>query len=395
MLAIITTHPIQYQVPLWQKLAENKKIEFEVWYLTDFGLSESYDLQFGKSFAWDLPSLEGYNYRFLKVNKGAAPNLGFKGIRLEQSLKRLFLENNITHIYINGWQVQAYWQVLWQAHRSKIKVIFKGESNDLKPEKWWFWPIKKQLLNLFFSKIDYFLYIGSANKRLYKKYGINDGKLFEGFYCVDNQRFLESSQQFKLQKKTLRTLWGVPENSFCFLFAGKFIDKKRPLDIIKAAQQLNNKNLFLLFVGSGELYNEIINNCNVVFNNGKIVSPINKNEVNASIVGFLNQTEIPKAYAVSDCLILPSNFNETWGLVVNEAMACGIPAIVSNQCGSAEDLALPINENLVFECGKVQSIAASMDYIINNKLDEITILKHISYYSYQSTLESLKKIIKS
>ena len=392
MLAIITTHPIQYQVPLWQEMAK-AGIQFEVWYLTDFGINESFDLQFGQSFAWDLPSLQGYNYRFLKVNKDAAPNIGFRGIRLKENLQKLFLEGNIKHIYINGWQVQAYWQIIWQAYKANLTILFKGESNDLKPEKWWFWLIKKQVISLYFSKINYFLCIGTANKRLYKKYGINDSKLLDGFYCVDNERFLNSSKMFAVQSKNTRKLWGIPDNNYCFLFAGKFIEKKRPLDIIYATKLLNNPLIFLIFVGSGELYEEIKYACNVVFDNGKLLSIPNVNNVNASIIGFLNQTEIPQAYAIADCLILPSNFNETWGLVVNEAMACGIPAIVSNQCGSAEDLALPINKNLVFECSNIHSLANSMNYVINNKPDEKKIHNLISNYTYQSTITSLKKII--
>jgi glycosyltransferase involved in cell wall biosynthesis len=58
----------------------------------------------------------------------------------------------------------------------------------------------------------------------------------------------------------------------------------------------------------------------------------------ASFAGFLNQKEISQAYVAADCLVLPSDYRETWGLVVNEALASGVPCLVSQACGCAEDL---------------------------------------------------------
>jgi hypothetical protein len=83
MLAILTTHPIQYQVPLWQAIAKDGLVPFEVWYLSDHGTRVSYDEQFGKSFAWDIDTLSGYPYRFLRVNKDATVNR-FGGLRLAE-----------------------------------------------------------------------------------------------------------------------------------------------------------------------------------------------------------------------------------------------------------------------------------------------------------------------
>ena len=69
MLAILGTHPVQYQVPLWQALAEDGSVPFEVWYLSDHGTRPAYDEQFGKTFAWDLDTLSGYPYRFIRSDK--------------------------------------------------------------------------------------------------------------------------------------------------------------------------------------------------------------------------------------------------------------------------------------------------------------------------------------
>ena len=73
MLAIVTTHPIQYQTPVWRALAADGRVPFEVWYLTDFGTRPSRDRQFDKTFQWDIDLLSGYPHAFLKTPAGATP----------------------------------------------------------------------------------------------------------------------------------------------------------------------------------------------------------------------------------------------------------------------------------------------------------------------------------
>ena len=79
-----------------------------------------------------------------------------------------------------------------------------------------------------------------------------------------------------------------------------------------------------------------------------------------SIDGFLNQTEMPNAYAAADCLVLPSDFGETWGLVVNEAMVCGLPAIVSDRVGCGPDLVQDGVTGAIFPFGDVNELARRM-----------------------------------
>ena len=76
-----------------------------------------------------------------------------------------------------------------------------------------------------------------------------------------------------------------------------------------------------------------------------------------TFAGFLNQTEIPAAYVASDCLVLASDYGETWGLVVNEAMACGRAAIVSDRAGCAADLVVEGKTGLTFPFGDVEALA--------------------------------------
>src|SRR5436305_6452839 len=98
MLAVLTTHPIQYQVPLWRAIAEEGSVPIEVWYLTGHGIRPSYDQQFRKTFAWDLDALCGYDYRFLKVNPSSSVSR-FHKLRLVESLKTLIKKREITALW--------------------------------------------------------------------------------------------------------------------------------------------------------------------------------------------------------------------------------------------------------------------------------------------------------
>src|SRR5205823_8781762 len=115
----------------------------------------------------------------------------------------------------------------------------------------------------------------------------------------------------------------------------------------------------LLFAGSGELGADLRAKCSVVFDaegaNSSQVTGHSSLPV-ASFAGFLNQTEVSRAYVAADVLVLPSDYNETWGLVVNEAMASGLPCIISDRCGCAPDLG-EHEGNSVFQYGNVQRLA--------------------------------------
>src|SRR5579883_1095835 len=125
MLAVITTHPIQYQVPLWQALARDGRVPFEVWYLTHHAVGESMDRDFGKSFAWDIDLLAGYPHRRLAVAAGATPT-SFYGCRLAEPLAARLKGAGARAVWIQGWQVLAYWQAVWAARHGRCQVWLRA-----------------------------------------------------------------------------------------------------------------------------------------------------------------------------------------------------------------------------------------------------------------------------
>lgn len=401
MLIILTTHPIQYQIPLWQALGADGRVPFEVWYLTDHAVKPTLDREFGKAFAWDLGrgTLEGYSHRFLKVNKNWTlhPTV-FRGVRLEEDLRPLFKHAGATVLWVQGWQKLAYWQAVSQAKQAGMQVWLRGESNDLAPTPWWKWQVKRLWLGLLFRKVDRFLCIGSANRRLYIKLGVPETKLGSAPYFVDNERFARQAEALRPKRDALRGEWGIPENAFCVLFCGKFIPKKRPMDLVKAVNQLNhegglggNRPVHILFVGSGELGAQLRESVHVAYDADVSTAPAPSNlrhPSSASFAGFLNQTEISRAYVAADCLALPSDHGETWGLVVNEAMASGLPCVASDACGSAEDLVTPLSEQAVFRLGDIRSLGLGIEHI-SHGIQQSEIISLITSYKIDDSLASI------
>jgi glycosyltransferase involved in cell wall biosynthesis len=225
-----------------------------------------------------------------------------------------------------------------------------------------------------FKRVDRFLYIGTANRRLYQKFGVPEERLYSAPYAVDNERFGRQVDALRGQRPEIRRQWGIPEDAYVILFCGKFIPKKRPFDLIEAAQLLLKLHPelkpHLLFAGSGELGAEMRARCEVVVDAESPNKTYNKEQITdnekprASFAGFLNQTEISKAYVAADILVLPSDYGETWGLVVNEANASDLGATVSDHCGCAEDLG-NAPSNRVFKCGDVKDLASKLQQTSN------------------------------
>jgi glycosyltransferase involved in cell wall biosynthesis len=175
-----------------------------------------------------------------------------------------------------------------------------------------------------------------------------DEKLFPCRHFVDNARFAASAAANRARRGELRAKWGIAPDAVVPLFVGKLVPIKRVSDLIEAASICRREveRLHLLIVGTGPEEATL---------RGKSESL----GVAATFAGFLNQSEIARAYAAADFLVLPSE-SETWGLVVNEAMACGLPAIVSDQVGCAPDLVIEGDTGSVFPMGDIAELGASM-----------------------------------
>jgi glycosyltransferase involved in cell wall biosynthesis len=346
------------------------------------------DKGFGQEIKWDIPLLDGYDHLFMK-NSSSSKGMNTRFLdAVNWSIFKVLRQSNDKVVIVNGWAYLSDWFVFLAAKLYGKNVWIRSEmpwnQEELKPKSF-----KKSLKFLLFKYlffkyfIDKFLYIGSQNKKYYLMHGVKESRLIFAPYAVDNHRF----QSLKTDRLTARQKWDIDAKQIIILFSGKLIDKKRPLDLLKAFHQLNDANTTLFDMGDGPLRHELeafISQCQV------------KNVV---ISGFINQSEIGTIYSMSDLFVMCSGIGETWGLSVNEAMNFSLPVIVSSTCGSSFDIVENGVNGFVFHEGDVNALTESIksiadDSILREKMGEASKEK-INHFSHQVTGQNIKAELKS
>jgi len=326
----------------------NREFDLHVYYFSDASIKGGMDKGFGQNIKWDVPLLEGYNYTFIK-NYSSRKSLSNKLFDLfnPSAVKVLFKSPSKIFI-LNGW---AYLSDLIVIFTAKIfgKKIWLRAENPLSQEtgksriKVF---IKKIFLQHFLFKffVHRFLYIGTQNKLFFKYYGVAEDKLVYTPYSVDNSSFDVQYQSLRDKKEDTKALLNIPTGKKIVLFSGKYIEKKRPLDLLKAVHALNDESVLLVMMGDGALRSEM-------------EDYINANKMNNVILtGFVNQSLVPKYYSIADLFVMCSGSGETWGLSVNEAMNFALPVIISSTSGCSSDLVEHGKNGFIFEEGNIDEL---------------------------------------
>lgn len=297
---------------------------------------------FGVPFEWDVPLRAGYRSEVL-ANRAKHPSAtAFGGCDTPGIFERL-REWRPDAVLVNGWVAKTCLQALWACRRLGIPCLVRGEANLLRPRAAW----KHALHGLLLRQYAGWLAIGSANREFYRFHRCSEERIFWAPYAVDNGFFAAQAVARAGRRNELRAAFGIPAAAVVFLFAGKLEEKKRPLDMLEAVARLPadlRSRVHVLVAGAGPLRDACERRARA-------------ENLPVAFAGFLNQSRLPDAYAAADVLALPSDAGETWGLVVNEAMASGRPAIVSRAAGCCADLVVENETGRAFDCGAVAALA--------------------------------------
>ena len=343
-LIIYSSHPIQYQVPWFRALQDTGELDLLVVF-SHLPSPQEQGSGFGVAFQWDINLLDGYRWKVARTRSVLKAESGFFGRVLADPTFEL-QQHRADVTLLTGWQEFPLVQWLNAARRRRVPVIMRGESNLLRHRRLLIGYWHRYIL----KRCDAFLSIGSANQAFYQHYGIRSGETFSAPYFVDNDYFAAAASRARPHRQQKREQWDIPADAICFCFVGKLEHKKRVLVLLAAlaiARGLSARRLHLLVVGSGEQ----LADARQMAEAGSL--PV-------TFAGFMNQGEIPQAYDASDCLVLPSDAGETWGLVVNEAMACSRPAIVSDHVGCQRDLVQDGVTGYVFPLDDVDALAKAL-----------------------------------
>lgn len=387
-LAVLTSHPIQYQAPLFREIAQQPDIDLKVFFLSDVSIKEYKDKGFGRTIKWDVPLLEGYNHEFLPAC-GSRDKISFFR-PFNHGLGKRLKEENFDALWVHGYANQNCIRAIITANKLGVKIFNRGESNLNSGTKH---PLKLFIKNIFlkwlFKKCDGFLSIGSLNKAYYRHYGVSEGKIFDAPYSVDNRFFQKLTESFRNDRESFRSSLGLQPDRPVILFAGKLMARKHPMDLLEAYIRLSNTGNeeprpYLLLIGDGEEMDRL----------KKRAKQTGWNSI--KFLGFQNQSKIPAFFDLCDVFVLPSTW-EPWGLVVNEVMNAGKPVIVSDQVGCAPDLVKDGENGFIFPARDIGALKKALENTLTNpeKIAQMGSysLKKINSWGFEEDIKGLRKAL--
>jgi glycosyltransferase involved in cell wall biosynthesis len=203
--------------------------------------------------------------------------------------------------------------------------------------------VKKYVWPFLFRLADVVIMPSSARFKSIRSLGIPEDRITLTPYCVDNPWWVEKSKQ--ADRSGVRARWNVPPNAVVVLFCAKLQPWKRPQDLLRAFAKAAGTNGYLVFAGDGPLRLALESEAASLGISDRV-----------RFVGFVNQSGLPEVYTASDVLVLPSGY-EAFGVVVNEAMLCGRPVIVSDKVGAGFDLVRGGETGFIFPTGDVEALS--------------------------------------
>lgn len=350
-LAVLITHPVQYFKPVFQALAAYEDLKVKVFFGCNHGVKPSLDPDFGVSFAWDSAPTAGFDHCFLSesplanlAKPATAIQLAWKGCAQIRKWKAdavlifayspLFITASTLMLAANG-----------------EKLLLRADGTDRAFQRGpWKSLLKDQLLRRYYCLFSQIFPIGSDSNDHFARLGVPPQRRKAVPFAVDVEYFQRQVEHWMPQRNELRRALQIPATAEVLLSVGKLTPVKGPLLLAKALALLpaeRKRQLWLVVVGDGPL-------------RGAFAAAIEEQlPCRSCFVGFQNQSQLGRYYAVADTLVFPSVQGETWGLVVNEALQFGLRVVASDHPGCARDL-LGVAPHRLFPSGDPQALAQAL-----------------------------------
>ena len=322
-LAIVSTHPIQYNAPLFRMLASDPRTSVHVFF-TKEEKEFRHDAEFDRDVTWDISLTDGYPHSTQPCNTAGQRK------RLVQSIEEFAPDA----ILIYGWNPPGHLACM-RHFSGRITVWFRGDSIlDSGARGWKRWG-RRLGLRWVYRHVDRAFYVGQRNREYFLWAGMNEGQLTLAPHAVDADFFTRDDAARQEEALSIRADMGIPESDTVFLFAGELNANKQPTPLAEAFLEMladNAPDAHLIFVGSGPQETELRKRF--------------EEHVRIHFVGFQNQSRMPIWYRVADILCLVS-ISETWGLAVNEALLCGCRILASDSVGCVPDLVMDRSQHAI------------------------------------------------
>lgn len=312
-LVILTEIISPYRIPLFNALAERSDINPHVIFLaeTDPALRQ-----------WQIYKDEiRFSYEVLSSWRR---RLGSYNVLLNWGLSRALESAQPDVILCGGYNYLASWQSQFWARMRSIPFLLWSESTsyDSRAGRPWVEFLKTEFL----KNCAGFVVPGISSKEYLISRGHKERSIFTARNAVDNDLFMRGAKIARQNAPQTRAELNLPQRYF--LFVGRLVREKGVFDLLSAYASLDPQlraDAALILAGDGPERRRLHEQASLI-SPGQVLFP-----------GFIHRDQLAAYYALAEMVILPT-YTDTWGLIVNEAMACGLPVLVSRAAGCAADL---------------------------------------------------------
>ena len=253
-----------------------------------------------------------------------------------KKISSVLLAQGPSVVFIPGWSDKtALLALKWCLNAGVPTVVMSPSQEKDAPRHWWKEWMKKCVVSLYSAG----LAGGEPQKRYLESLGIPKDRVLTGYNVIDNDHFAKGAREARSKASKHRKSLKLPEKYF--ICSTRFVPKKNLEMFIKAYSSYLRSDIknhwSLVILGDGSQRPKMETLVNQLGLTDKVL-----------MLGFKQYDELPLYYGLAKALVLPST-SEQWGLVVNEAMACGLPVLVSDRCGCVEDLVKNGENGFVFD----------------------------------------------
>ncbi len=335
-VAVVALHPIPYQIPIWSELGRDPDVDLTVLYCEHI-----YEKQ------WEVPLGEGYAFDYFR-NWGRSPHKGFFR-RINPGLAWHLLTHRYDAVLVHGYDTVTAWLSIIAAKLSGKTLLFRGEATLAGSSKRLLW-LRTLVLRFLFSLCSRVLYSCTANKEYYLHYGVREAKLSLIPCAVDNAYFQAEHLKWFPLRDQIRAELGIPPDGFMVVLVARLEERKRQLDLLKAAVLLEAqgiRNIYLVFAGEGasrlQLERFIADNP----------------AINAHLLGFQHYETVTKYFSAATLGAIISD-NDPSPKALNEMLNFELPVVVSDAVGTSMDLVAEGRNGFVVPVGDVDAIALAI-----------------------------------
>ncbi len=284
------------------------------------------------NYAWDPVAADGLEHvQVFDTNHRTVP-----ARRLRRGIKKALARQSPDAVAVPGWWDPGALVAIEWAAQNDIPVVMMSDTTALDTSQaWWREAPKRRVVALAQTALvagtqhaDYMAHLGMPRERIH-----------HGYDVVDNQHFAEGADAARSRADGLRTEHDLPAKFF--LACCRFVEKKNLFRLVEAyaayAERADSRPWALVLVGDGPQRGDLENQVETL----GVASHVH-------FAGFRQYDELPLYYGLASAFVHAST-QEQWGLVVNEAMAAGLPVLVSERCGCATDLVAGGDNGFTFD----------------------------------------------